>query len=360
MSDTAVAVDPALSQAPQDLHVLNDTRTAVEDQARDQQIKALDDAPDMEAYKALRKAGKDGTAPEPETPETAAARARDEKGRFSANKRDSVVETTENPPVRAQPKPRDDPQARRASIQADIDAAVKEREAARRDVAEARAEAARLRAEREGSREPVKQAEAPAEKFQAFEQWSQGNPDGTYEDYLDERAEWRIERRFTAEAQKREQAEAGKRIETLQTTHAERIAAARDAHPDWDEKAAAVAHIQPNHTLYAAVVTSDRSDDLTYYLMTHPQEYAQLAARTQNLPVAAADLVRDHLETLVPASAASSTGPAVPMRQSRANPPPKPVGGSPSVSTVDPEDQSIDDYRRSFLARQKAKRERGR
>ncbi len=333
----------------------NQPPTAAESVARDAQIKALDDAPDMEAYKALRKSGKDGTTPAPETSETAADRARDEKGRFSAKPQERTPD--EAPKVT---KPRDDPQARRASIQAEIDAAVKEREAARREVAEARAEAARLRAEREAPREPAKQPDAPAEKFQTFEDWSKKQPDGTYEDYLDERAEWRIERRFTAEAQKREQAEAGKRIETLQTTHAERIAAARDAHPDWDERAAAVAHIQPNQTLYAAVVTSERSDDLTYYLMTHPQEYAQLAARTAGLPVAAADLVRDHLETLVPASAASSTGPAEPTRQSRAHPPPKPVGGSPSVSAVDPEDMSVDEWRRSYQARQKAKHDRGR
>lgn len=363
MSEAVAApVDPALSQAPQDLHVLNESpRTIAEEQARNQQIKALDEAPDMDAYKALRKAGKDGTAPasdEPETASEAAARARDEKGRFSAKPQDRV----EEPPKVA--KPRDDPKARTASIQAEIDKATAERRAAERERDEIRAETARLRAEHSALQAPkdaiTETKTAIAEKFQPFEAWNAKNPDGSYEDYLDERSEWRIERRLKAESDKRQQAEATGRIEQLQTAHNERLTAARERYPDWDTKAAAVASVVPNPTLYAAVVTSDRSDDITYYLLSHPQEYAQLAQRTASLPVAAADMVRDFLEAKLSAPAASDSGPAVPMRQSRANPPPKPVGSSPSVTSTDPEDMSVDEYRRSYQARQKAKFDRSR
>lgn len=314
------------------------------------------DAADYASYKAERESTEtpvvvkpvgervDPVAEEGETADAKAARERDEQGRFKGA------------------KPRDDPSARKESIQAEINRATwekkeaeRQREQASRELDQIRQETARLKAD---ATAPTKPAQEPAKAagFPAYEAWLATTPEGTYEDYLDARAEHRIEQRFAAERQKVEQSQRAQQFTERHTAHEARVTEAKAKYPDWDVHAQATANVPVPDVMYEAILGSDRSADLVYYLVTHPEEYTQLAKDASALSVEAAPLMRRLLEAQIPEAAAQATGPVAPVRQSRANPPPKPVGGSPSAPDVDLDSLSPDEYRRVRNQQEQARR----
>jgi hypothetical protein len=106
-----------------------------------------------------------------------------------------------------------------------------------------------------------------------------------------------------------------------------------------------------------AIVSSDQSVDILDQLGTHPERAIALARRFANQPSSApvVETLQEYLESLVPA--ASVTGSAGPTRQSRAAPPPKPVGSAPPAADVDEGDLPLDEFIQRFNAR---RRKRGR
>ena len=193
---------------------------------------------------------------------------------------------------------------------------------------------------------PPPAAPAPVQgaKFPAYDVWLETHPDGSWDDWQDEKIDWRAEQKLTAAEQQREAARARDAEQKILDAHAARMATVTTKYPDFqavrDQADAALAaagiHNFPD-ALVRAVVLSDRSDDLIYFLGTHPEEAIQLARDAAAVPVSVAPMLQRLLESRLAARPAPATGSGAPAR-SQAKPPVNPVGGAATIAPAAVED----------------------
>lgn len=194
-----------------------------------------------------------------------------------------------------------------------------------------------------------KAAVPSGQAFPAWEQYLETHPGASYDDWDHEKTkhvarqmltEWQREQQQVAEQQEQQR---------VLSAHAERMQKSATKYPDMGDMvaqaeralaAAGIARIPP--ALERAVLSSDRSDDLTYFLGTHPEEVIQLSREAAALGPDAAPVIRRYLESRVSA-APLSTGPASAPR-SQATPPIRPVGGTASAMPAAVEDLPFEEY----------------
>lgn len=275
-------------------------------------------------------------------------------------------ETTEKPEAKADATERNaDGTFKAKPKKGSLDRLIWEREEAERKATAAELKAAAFEAQlarqAQPTPEPAKQA-APA--FAPFEEWSKAKPEASYEDYLDARADWRLEQRMAEKAKQ----DAAQRDHTEFLTATERYVAAetamKETHDDYDQvlasgaKALRLAGLNglPD-ALLKAIHTSTRGPELLYSLASHPEDCIQLAQEAAGLPLTAAPMMRRLLESRL---TAAPSGPAVTPKPaiSQAKPPIKPVGSAPSgTESPDDDPEDIDTFIRVNNAREaKARR----
>lgn len=285
--------------------------------------------------------------PSDKTADKSAAPERDEKGQF----------------IKGKGKPRSDPRAR-------VEAATAKEAAAKEEARQAREEAARLKAEIEALKRPAPTPPPPAAapvsgRFPAFEVWAKAHPGQDFDDYTDARAA-HVARQEWAKADQEKALQS--RVSTYQT----RMDTAAAADPELkaalaaprtavDDALAARGFSRFPDAVIQAVVESERAPDITKYFLAHPQDAAQLAVETKDLPVTAASLVRRSLEALLPAAAAARPDSAPEVRPSARTAPINRVGGSATATPVDPDDLPFGpEYIRKENDRERKAREAGR
>jgi hypothetical protein len=152
------------------------------------------------------------------------------------------TEVKEPPASEPGAKPRKTAEDRKRELAAEIDDGLKRRAAIREEIAREEARLQSLRNPQQEKREdtPASPPAPAAEKFPSYDAWLEKNADGSYEDYIDERAEFRVEQRWAAkEREAQERAEHEKRAQTVQardTQFSERLNKAIEAEPDFLEK----------------------------------------------------------------------------------------------------------------------------
>lgn len=183
----------------------------------------------------------------------------------------------------------------------------------------------------------------------------------TYEDYIEDLADWKAEQRLashTAEQQKAEsERKAKEKLSTLEASYHQRIDAAREKYADFDEIALAkdspIAAIPEGSAMDAYILNSEQVGDLLYHLAQNPddieriaalqpmQQVAELAKLEVRLASAAPDTDEDEEDEDDAAPAAKPQKPAAPV--SKAPPPVQPVRKSgPQARAFNPNDPRND------------------
>lgn len=214
---------------------------------------------------------------------------------------------------------------------------------------------------------PKTETPKAAEKFPAFDAWIEQHPDATYDDYIDARAEAKAQAVLTSrerEAAERREAES---FQQAQSAFRRRNADAAAQRPDWGQtvsglaqrfQAAGYQEFPP--ALDRAIVTSEKSADILYYLGTHPDVALQLAQDVATTGPEAASIVRRYLEAQITAPAAAADS-APRVRPSAAHAPINRVGGTANATPVDPDDLDFGpEYIRAENLRERKAREAGR
>lgn len=238
-------------------------------------------------------------------------------------------------------KPRDDAFARMKQATDKLAEANRLLEAERGRV---KAFEAREAAQRRAPAPPAPTAQATAPKFPSYDAYLADHPEATWDDWNDEKIDFIAERKLeTRDRQQRETAQQ-QEAAAIDQAHGRRVADLATKYPDYEaardaaDRALLDAGIPTlPDALVRAVKTSDQSDELLYFLATHPQDAIQLARESADSPVTVAPTLRRYLESLLPARAALSTGSAAPTR-SIAKPPVNPVGGAASATPVPVDD----------------------
>lgn len=309
-------------------------------------------------------------SPDP-APDVVPAAPRDERGRFASTKADAPdpepeTDSADEAPEDEQPEAAKADPAPQKPPKRSLNRMIWEREEAQRKAQAAEERAARLEAELQEARnprpEPPRESPTPAasEKFtyRSFDAWASENPDGTYEEYIEERAVARIEHKREQERRAESEREEITRLRTWGAAHQAREIEARRLYPDYDQRlsegqqalsAAGFANLPP--ALGRAILESDRSAQIAYDLGTHPEVALQLARESAGLPESAASWVRRVLEGRL--SAASSGSAEQPHITSKAKPVIKPVTGTPAAT--DPDDDGDDVPIEKWIASQNAR-----
>lgn len=196
--------------------------------------------------------------------------------------------------------------------------------------------------------------------FPSYVDWVsfQGNEGKDYEEYVDARADWRFAIRRAQERQEEAAAKALAAVTERSNAHLKRVADAKQQkYPDWDQ---VVTNDLPiTRVIHDAVLASDHSDDVQYYLGQHRDELAALVAESQDYSPSAVQAMRRYLDTRVapprtsPPSraAAGSTGSALALAPPPAPRPPNPVRTSALTSADDPpgdDDMSLAAHEKFF------------
>lgn len=269
--------------------------------------------------------------PESETSETAAS--------------ETSETTTETPepekltPFRKGAKPRDDAFARMKQATDKLAESNRLREAAEARVRELEARQAPTQPNDINDRKPA--APAASVKFPTFDAYLGAHPEASWDDWNDAKIEYVAEQKLTARERQQAARQQAAEIDRVSQAHGARMAAIATKYPDYatvrdaaDQALAAAGIRQLPEALIRAVVTSDQSDDLVYFLGTHPEDAIQLARDSAEAPASVAPVLRRYLESQLRASAASPSGSASAPVRSTAKPPVNPVGGSASAVPV--------------------------
>lgn len=257
-------------------------------------------------------------------------------------------------PFRKGAKPRDDAFARMKQATDKLAESNRLREAAEARVRELEARQAPPPAPRAAASDPPTGA-----KFPSFDTYLTAHPDASWDDWNDAKIDYVAEAKLTAREQAAADAAAHAETVRVSQAHGARMAAIGTKYPDYatvretaDRVLAAAGVATLPDALVRAVVTSDRSDDLVYFLGTHPDEAIQLARESADAPAAVAPTLRRYLESLLVPRAALTAGSAAPPLRSSAKPPVNPVGGSASATP-----QALDDldFGAEYVRRQNAK-----
>ena len=212
-------------------------------------------------------------------------------------------------------------------------------------------------------REQPRAAQPPAKTFPTWDEYIVGKENPSWEEYSDERTDWRYDQRRAAErAEEAQQAETRSHREVV-TKYLDQLEDARKAYADFDDIVGEHAEPIPVSDVVgrAALEVGPRA---SYYLATHPEEREALsrdtaiAADTPGFKAAVAGVAR-YLKSLVAAeqrpspssrAAAAATGSA-PMRGPTLLPkPPNPVrtGTVRSAEALPGDDAPLEEHERAF------------
>ena len=279
--------------------------------------------------------------PTPEPVEEKPAQVRDgETGRFT-----KPAESTESAKPSKEGNPRHDPKARVAELQAEIASLSRQRGETKAEREALAAEVAALKAERDALKgkpatEPAKTDAKPAvEKFtyDEYNAWAAKaeNEGRSYEDYLDDRAEARVEHREKLAAEKKEHETREQRSRDAWTKYSERRAAFSKTHPDFDDllQRSPVTQLDMPPVVGYVIANSEHGPALQYHLLQHPEEAQRIATLGFTDPYAALGEL-NKIEATFTSSAADRTvtAPAT-LPETQAAPPLETVGASASASS---------------------------
>lgn len=199
----------------------------------------------------------------------------------------------------------------------------------------------------------VPQARPAAPTFPTWDQWRamEGNADKDYDDYRDDREEFRYQVRRAIERDEEQQRTTAERRQTQATAHQQRVAEARAKYADWD--AVVTPTLPISRVIFDAVLASDKSADVQYWLGQHRDELAALVSESQEYSSSAVTAMRRYLDARVAAEqrpspiparvAAGSTGSAPVRVEKPVPPPPNPVrtGAMTTTDEAPPADDSM-------------------
>jgi hypothetical protein len=196
-------------------------------------------------------------------------------------------------------------------------------------------------------------AAAKPDTFPTWEAWTEKNDGKGYEDYLDERADFRAERKAHAIlAARDERAKEDTAHQEVRATIDKLKRLGEAAHPDFEDVMVAMAEDKRVFAPHLAGIIAQQLDgdaplghELAYFLATHPDDLRRLNALP---PLTAAMQVQKILDTFQPATRGS--GPERPA-VSQARRPTQPIGAGPSADPTDSDDEPFE----KFYERENAK-----
>lgn len=242
---------------------------------------------------------------------------------------------------------------KRGSLQTRINELTRERHETRREADAARAEVAALRLQLEQMQRPA-QAEpsyVPQDGKPTADQFD------NYDDFVEAKAVWAVEQRLREQQQREYQAQQQRQQHELQSSVAARIDAFRAEHPDYDEVVNSIG--LPDTAAAGAILAhlqhSDFGPALAYELGKNPAEMTRLASLAPGFAVAALGRLEAQIESR---TAAAHSGPVQTPAITKAKPPIKPVGGSPSVDDGPPPESASLDEHAAYWDRKEARRQR--
>jgi hypothetical protein len=266
------------------------------------------------------------------------------------------VETdTEKPEVSAESQAGQQLAKKKRSLQDRIDEITAEKYASQRERDAAKAEADALKRELTALKapKPQEQPKPPTEKFPRYDEYLQGHPDASLEDWMDARDTWRDGQREkqirevqAKHAQERDRAQRAGQLAERWTKDAEADPALAEGLDTRLTDAWPISLLSPDQkpTFWNAVaegiLRAPNPLKLTRYLTDHEPELRRLAT------VPPDDFFWEMASLATRIGAASSTGPASkPQPKTSTAPPPiKPVSGSsPVAETEEPGDDASDD-----------------
>jgi hypothetical protein len=234
-------------------------------------------------------------------------------------------------------------------FQSRFDQIYRQRSEALREVEAHKARIAALEAEIQQARAPKPAAEPPVEpslqpdKPPVLDEWLAAGK--TYEDWLDARNDYRIQRAIAQERQ-REAAQAAEReYQSRLAGFAERTEAARQKYPDYEERVMQNDRVQLSPVMMAIGHLSPHGPDLLYWLATHEAEANEIGRLTKDYPVQATYPHVEHQLLLLSGSATNGqpgAKKAVPVSQAPA--PISPVGGGSTTSSVPLDEMPLGDF----------------
>lgn len=139
---------------------------------------------------------------------------------------------------------------------------------------------------------------------------------------------------------------AARQTEQVVASHAARLDAFRQTHPDFDARLASSTAVT-THAISEEIAHSEHGPAIVHHFLDHPDESHRIAA----LPEARQRYEIGRLAARFDAAPSSGPASGVP-RISQAPPPPKPVGGSAIALARDPAALSTDEYIESMNAEQ--------
>jgi hypothetical protein len=150
---------------------------------------------------------------------------------------------------------------------------------------------------------------------------------GTFEEYLEAKAEWiaekRVEAKLTEREQKQEQRKLEGERETVVKSWQQKVDAAVTKYADYGDALESVDHIEIPEQLQVAIMESDLGADLAYHLAKNPSELERITSLKPHAALMALGKIEDKL----------SQAPAeVKKPVSKAPAPIKPLGGKSDAS----------------------------
>lgn len=227
---------------------------------------------------------------------------------------------------------------------------------ARQREAERRADAAERKAlDLEAKSKKTPEVETPAAKFAAWDTWSAEHADASYEDYLDARADFRLEQRESAKKQTETATKTTADADARFKAYDQKIAAETAKDADWLEQIdPALRALVPisalregetptfGNVISEAILRSDHPVGLLKHFTAHPEDSQRLSTLPPDAFFRALGTIEARLDAATP-------GPA-PVVISHAKSPITPVGNSPSTSDEPSDDESVE----KFIARENA------
>lgn len=122
--------------------------------------------------------------------------------------------------------------------------------------------------------EPVQSSAILPEKFPPMEEWIKDHPDESYEDYIDARGEWRIEKRLAKMAAEEEMRSAQEAQRAVKDAYDERVEEFKKTHADWKEVIDQDLTLPPG--VGETILQMENGPEVAYYFGKHPDAAKRL------------------------------------------------------------------------------------
>ncbi len=261
--------------------------------------------------------------PHAETDPTSGAEGTQEEGEAQTRGEDGKFKPADTPP----------------GVQKRIDKLVKAQKEAERRAAEAERKVAELQGSRpvEGQqKEPSSGKNAPPAAVTAKAKPEQKDFD-TYDGYIEALADWRYETRKAEDEAKAAQQARQNAERAAAEVHVQRVNAAKERYPDYDEVMAGVQSLPITREIHDGIVKSEKGPDIAYHLAKNPDEVRRIAALTPDRQLVEMGKLEAKFETAAtPANEKPNKADKKPLPKPPAN-----VGGSAGAKEPDLNDPSI-------------------